>query len=176
MLFPETIAYQSALAQHLKLQDVRRIQAQERAVHAADPVGRLHYTNPTACCDLRKVAPLAQALGAFDVILTGRKRHQSASRAALQTFEQDGNGRLRINPLAHWSRDALIEYRHTYALPPHPLVAQGYPSLGCAPCTTPVAQGEDPRAGRWRGQDKEECGIHFADGKAVRAQTKDTAA
>ena len=98
-----------------------------------------------------------------------RKRFQSGTRAALDFFEvEDGTGRIKVNPLAHWAPDDVRAYMTENRLPRHPLVAKGYPSIGCAPCTSPVAEGEDPRAGRWRNQNKEECGIHVVDGKFVR--------
>ena len=168
MLFDETLAYQRAVAAHLGLGDVRVIRASRTKLAAHDPEGMLHRDNPDACCDLRKSQPLAHALAPFDAWITGRKRFQSGSRAALAFFEAEGEARIKINPLAHWAREDVQDYITNNRLPRHPLVARGYPSIGCAPCTSPVAAGEDPRAGRWRGQDKEECGIHFVDGKIIR--------
>lgn len=168
MLFPETLAYQSALADRLELADVRRIHASRTRIATTDPQGDLHKTNPDACCALRKTVPLDHALAPFDAWITGRKRFQAHSRAALDFFEDEGGTRIKINPLAHWARADVHDYITNNRLPRHPLVAQGYPSIGCAPCTSPVAADEDPRAGRWRGQDKEECGIHFVDGKIMR--------
>ena len=101
--------------------------------------------------------------------VSGRKRYQSGKRAALDFFEHEpGSNRIKINPLAHWRPDHVRTYMDENRLPRHPLVAKGYPSIGCAPCTSPVAPGEDPRSGRWRGTGKQECGIHFVNGKAVR--------
>ena len=105
----------------------------------------------------------------YDGWITGRKRFQSGTRAALDFFEvEDGTGRMKINPLAHWAPEDVRAYMDENRLPRHPLVAKGYPSIGCAPCTSPVKEGEDPRAGRWRNQNKEECGIHVVDGQFVR--------
>ena len=118
---------------------------------------------------------LEAALSGFDAWITGRKRYQSGTRADVEFFEADGDARLKINPLAHWGRDDLEEYMINNRLPRHPLVAQGYPSIGCAPCTSPVAEGEDPRAGRWRGSAKTECGIHFINGKMVRIKQENAA-
>jgi phosphoadenosine phosphosulfate reductase len=118
-------------------------------------------TNPDLCCHIRKTEPLQRALAGFDAWFTGRKRFQSSTRAALPLFEADGE-RIKVNPLANWSGEELKAYAIRHALPEHPLVAKGYPSIGCVPCTTKVAPGEDARAGRWRGQDKIECGIHTA--------------
>jgi phosphoadenosine phosphosulfate reductase len=168
MLFPETLAYQQELARRLDLRDLRVIRADPAAVDAADPRGRLHATDPDACCALRKVAPLAKAIEPFDGWITGRKRFQGGERAALEFFEADSDGRLKANPLAHWARGDVEDYIVNNRLPRHPLVARGYRSIGCAPCTGPVAEGEDDRAGRWRGQSKTECGIHFVGGRLQR--------
>ena len=169
MLFPETLAYQSEVAAKLGLTDVRIIRATPVSLSATDPDGDLHKTNPDACCDLRKTVPLNKALSGFDSWITGRKRFQGASRADLQFFEADpADERIKVNPLAHWTAEDVIDYIINNDLPRHPLVAQGYPSIGCMPCTSPVAEGEDPRAGRWRGQEKTECGIHFVNGKMQR--------
>lgn len=168
MLFPETLDYQRVVAAHLGLGDVRVIRASRTKLAAHDPEGMLHRDTPDACCALRKTEPLAHALAPFDAWITGRKRFQSGSRAALEFFEAEGEARIKINPLAHWAREDVAGYMTNNRLPRHPLMARGYPSIGCAPCTTPVTAGEDPRAGRWRGEAKEECGIHFIDGRAVR--------
>ena len=115
------------------------------------------------CCELRKVKPLEKVLVNFDASFTGRKAFQSATRANLPRFEidtSDAQGRLKINPLIDWSADDIAAYFETHDLPRHPLVDRGFPSIGCMPCTRPVAEGEDARAGRWSGWDKVECGIH----------------
>jgi phosphoadenosine phosphosulfate reductase len=118
---------------------------------------------------LRKTEPLERALKPFDAWITGRKRFQSGQRAALEFFEADtATGRIKINPLAHWAPEDVAQYMEENRLPRHPLVARGFPSIGCAPCTSPVNPGEDPRAGRWRGTTKDECGIHFENGRVVR--------
>ena len=169
MLFAETLVYQQELAERLRLRDLRIVHGADLA--AADPDGTLHRRDPDACCALRKTAPLSQALAAFDGWITGRKRFQSGRRATLEHFEVESTAqgaRLKVNPLAYWRAGDVGEYIAENRLPRHPLVARGYPSIGCAPCTSPVAAGEDPRAGRWRGQDKDECGIHFVDGRMVR--------
>jgi phosphoadenosine phosphosulfate reductase len=169
MLFPETLDYQAEVAEKLKLTDVRIIRAASKTVAAVDPDGMLHKTDPDACCALRKTEPLQTALEEFDGWITGRKRYQNGQRVDLEFFETDTDHRFKINPLAHWRQQDLTAYMENNALPRHPLVAQGYPSIGCAPCTSPVADGEDARSGRWRGQDKVECGIHFgADGLVKR--------
>jgi phosphoadenosine phosphosulfate reductase len=168
MLFPETLAYQQDLAARLGLTDVRLLRPDPGDVAARDPRGDLHAGDPDACCDVRKVTPLERGLAGFDAWISGRKRAQSASRAGLATTELDGAGRVKINPLDAWSAQDVRAYMTAHDLPAHPLVARGFPSLGCAPCTTPVRPGEDLRAGRWRGRDKEECGIHIVDGRVVR--------
>ncbi len=169
MLFPETLEYQAELAKKLKLQDVRIIKAKPEDIAAIDPDGTLHQSDPDACCGLRKTAPLHDALEGFDAWITGRKRFQNGQRTALELFETDTDHRFKINPLAHWRAQDLTAYMENNALPRHPLVAKGYPSIGCAPCTSPVKSGEDARSGRWRGQEKVECGIHFgADGTVER--------
>ncbi|MEM7506778.1 MAG: phosphoadenylyl-sulfate reductase [Pseudomonadota bacterium] len=162
MLFEETLHYQRDLAAHLGLSDVRVIRPDETDLRLLDGADDLHKTNTDGCCHLRKTLPLRRALEPFQVSITGRKRGQSASRAEMPLVETDGrSGKLKVNPLADWDRERLSEYMRAHDLPPHPLVAQGYPSIGCAPCTSPVADGEDARAGRWREEDKTECGIHF---------------
>ena len=168
MLFPETLDYQRELAQTLGLTGIRVIRA--RAMHLAqrDPANSLHLIDTDACCDLRKTEPLERALQPFDSWISGRKRYQGSTRETVEFFEAEGDTRIKVNPLAHWGREDLQEYMIENRLPRHPLVSRGYPSIGCAPCTSPVAEGEDPRAGRWRGQDKVECGIHFVNGKMVR--------
>ncbi|HSG57410.1 MAG TPA: phosphoadenylyl-sulfate reductase, partial [Paracoccaceae bacterium] len=168
MLFPETLDYQRQVAERLELSDLRIIRARPVALAAQDPDGLLHQSDPDACCALRKTEPLERALHGFDAWITGRKRFQASTRAALEFFEADTDGRLKVNPLAHWDKGDVQDYMINNRLPRHPLVARGYPSIGCAPCTSPVKPGEDERAGRWRGAAKEECGIHFVNGKMVR--------
>ena len=175
MLFPETLAYQLELAEKLYLTDIRRLSPAPARLAMDDPDGTLHQFNTDACCGLRKTEVLETALEGFDAWITGRKRFQSGTRAAVEFFEAEGEDRLKINPLAHWGPEDLQEYMINNRLPRHPLVAKGYPSIGCAPCTSPVKPGEDPRSGRWRGSAKTECGIHFIDGKAVRIK-QETAA
>ncbi|MFD0979252.1 phosphoadenylyl-sulfate reductase [Tropicimonas aquimaris] len=167
MLFPETLDYQREVADKLGLTGVRVIRARAMNLAQKDPANTLHMRDTDACCDLRKTRPLDEALAGFDSWITGRKRFQNGNRAALPLVEESGN-RLKINPLADWTAGQIADYIRAHKLPRHPLVTKGYPSIGCAPCTSPVAEGEDPRAGRWRGQDKDECGIHFVDGKIVR--------
>ena len=168
MLFAETLAYQKTVATHLGLTDVRVITPAREETFEQDNEGLLHLYFPDQCCALRKSIPLQQALKGFDAWITGRKRYQSGSRATLTPFENEAGRRIKVNPLAHWGSDEVKAHMAARDLPRHPLVARGYPSIGCAPCTTQVGFGEDPRAGRWRNQEKIECGIHFTATGAVR--------
>ena len=168
MLFPETLEYQREVAERLRLSDVRVIGPTREDVFREDNEGLLHLHHLDACCDLRKTRPLTRALEPFDAWITGRKRFQGGQRTALEFFEDEGTGRIKVNPLAHWTRADVADYMDENRLPRHPLVAKGYPSLGCAPCTTPVGHGEDARAGRWRDAAKDECGIHIVDGQVIR--------
>lgn len=164
LLFPQTLTYQHALTEHLGLRDVRRVTPDE----STDPDRTLHLRDSAACCALRKIAPLEKVLAGFDAVITGRKRFQTGQRAKMERFELDG-GRLKVNPLGDWSPRRIANYFDAHELPRHPLVGEGYPSIGCAPCTSKVNAGEDARAGRWRGEEREECGIHFGtDGRIER--------
>ena len=158
-LFPETLAYRDALIARLHLTDVRNLQPDPVDLAAKDATELRWSYDPDGCCEIRKVKPLTRALAAFDASITGRKGFQSATRAGLPRFELE-DGRIKVNPLASWGKAELDAYFATRDLPRHPLEAQGYLSIGCAPCTTIVKPGEDPRSGRWRGWDKVECGIH----------------
>ncbi len=171
MLFAETLAYQLELTERLRLSNVQVVKARREDLFVRDNESILHLHDPDACCNLRKTEPLQRALLPYDAWITGRKRYQGATRADLDFFEAEGNIRIKINPLVHWNTGDLQDYMNENRLPRHPLVAKGYPSIGCAPCTTRVNDGEDPRAGRWRDLPKEECGIHFVDGKVVRVKT-----
>jgi len=168
MLFAETLAYQLELTERLRLSDVRVVKAKRNDLFTRDNENILHLHNPDACCELRKTEPLQRALGEFDAWITGRKRYQGKTRQTIDFFESEADIRIKVNPLAHWTSADLQVYMTENRLPRHPLVAKGFPSIGCAPCTTRVNDGEDPRAGRWRNLPKDECGIHFVDGKLVR--------
>jgi phosphoadenosine phosphosulfate reductase len=168
MLFPETLEYQIELTKRFRLSNMQVIRASDASIAQTDPDGTLHQRDTDSCCALRKTIPLQNALSQFDAWITGRKRFQSSTRATLDFFENEDDVRIKVNPLAHWAPENVREYMENNNLPSHPLVAKGYPSIGCAPCTSPVAEGEDPRSGRWRGQEKVECGIHFVNGKMVR--------
>lgn len=167
-LFPETLAYRDTLVETLGLTDVRTVAPDPAALDDKDRYKALWMTDADLCCQIRKTEPLARALAGFDAWFTGRKRFQAATRAAIQLFEQDGR-RVKVNPLASWSSAELKGYMAEHGMPAHPLVAKGYPSIGCQPCTSKVKPGEDERAGRWRGLDKTECGIHLgeSDGSGI---------
>lgn len=158
-IFGETLAYRDALAEQLGFTDLRVYRPDPYLLAQKDATQLRWSYDPDGCCDLRKVEPLRRALAPFDAWISGRKGFQGKTRAALPRFEED-EGRLKINPLADWNKDRLNGYFDEHRLPRHPLEAQGYLSIGCAPCTSVVQPGEDPRAGRWRGWDKTECGIH----------------
>lgn len=161
--FPETLTYRDLLVERLGLTGLINLKPDPVFLRATDESGLRWSYDPDGCCEIRKVLPLAAALADFDATLTGRKAFQSGTRANLPRFELDGSdalGRLKINPLIDWSAEDIAAYIAAHDLPPHPLVAEGYPSIGCGPCTNKVAPGEDPRSGRWKGWDKTECGIH----------------
>ncbi len=163
-LFGETKKYRDQLIDLLGLTGVRSVKPDPVALAARDPKGVLWSQNPDACCALRKVEPLERALAPFDAWFTGRKAFQAATRATLPVFEIE-NGRIKINPIVRWTKTDLDAYFTAHDLPHHPLEADGYLSIGCMPCTSRVEPGEDARAGRWRGSDKVECGIHLPAGQ-----------
>jgi phosphoadenosine phosphosulfate reductase len=158
-LFEETLAYRDTLISMLGLSDVRSIKPLEDTLTREDPEGDLWFSNPDACCRIRKVEPLARALKPFDAWINGRKRFQGGLRAEIAVVEEDG-ARLKFNPFANVSLEEIEAIYRLANLPPHPLVASGFMSVGCMPCTSRTAADEDARAGRWRGRDKTECGIH----------------
>lgn len=160
--FPQTIAYRRELADFLGLTNVEDVGPSARQISDRDPTGELWAFDPDACCNLRKVEPLQLASVPYDVLVTGRKRGQASTRAAMTIVEERADGQLRINPLAFWSADEIRAEMQRRDLPQHPLVAEGYLSIGCAPCTRPVDGQDDARSGRWSGLNKTECGIHIA--------------
>jgi len=161
MLFGQTLDYRKHLAQRLGLTDVRDLRPHYADLAAVDPDAKLHQTDTDACCNVRKVVPLDRALAEFDGWITGRKRFHGGARLSLPVVEQAGH-QVKFNPLANWGKEELDAYAAEHELPAHPLVAQGFPSIGCWPCTQPAEDGDDVRAGRWKGLDKTECGIHLA--------------
>ena len=160
--FAETLAYRDTLVERLGLNLVV-LTPDPDDLAKKDETGLRWSYDPDGCCEIRKVRPLEKAMAGFDASFTGRKSFQSSTRANLPRFEVDTSdvqGRLKINPLIDWDASQIEGYFIQHDLPRHPLIAQGYPSIGCSPCTTQVALGEDPRSGRWKGWDKTECGIH----------------
>lgn len=157
--FPETLDYRDRLVAHLGLTGLQSVGPTAEEVARLDADASRAEWDPDGCCAFRKVAPLERALLGFDAWITGRKRFQATTRLDLPLFEAD-DAHIKINPLASWSAADIADYVARHRLPPHPLVAQGLVSIGCAPCTSAVRFGEEARAGRWRGFEKTECGIH----------------
>ncbi len=160
-MFPETLAYRDALIARLGFRHHWTVEPNLLVLAARDEKGLRWSYDPEGCCDVRKVEPMARAKAGLDSWISGRKAFQSQTRQNIASFELD-EGRLKINPLGDWVKADLDAYFTKHDLPRHPLEAAGYPSIGCQPCTSQVQAGEDPRAGRWRGWDKVECGIHVA--------------
>jgi phosphoadenosine phosphosulfate reductase len=158
-MFAETLAYRDALIERLGFTDSRVVLPREDVLAAKDAQGLRWSYDPEGCCDIRKVEPMVRAKDGLDTWISGRKAFQSVTRQNIARFEVDA-GRLKINPLGDWVKADLEAYFAAHDLPRHPLEAEGYLSIGCQPCTSRVMPGEDPRAGRWRGWDKVECGIH----------------
>ncbi len=159
--FPETLAYRDELIKRLGLQGAQTIGIDPLSEKRYDDAGTLHQTDPDRCCAVRKVQVLRRALRPYGGWISGQKQFHSAERARLERIEWDDiYNTWKFNPLADWSADRIASYQAEHRLPAHPLVSEGYPSIGCEPCTSRVARGEGMRAGRWRGQEKLECGLH----------------
>jgi phosphoadenosine phosphosulfate reductase len=158
-LFEETLAYRDTLIATLGLRDVRSIKPLEETLSREDANRELWFSDPDACCRIRKVEPLKRALAPFSAWINGRKRFQGGLRAEIPLVEQD-RGKLKFNPLANLAREQIETIYRLANLPPHPLAASGFLSVGCMPCTSRTSANEDARAGRWRGRPKTECGIH----------------
>lgn len=159
MHFHQTLQYRDTLSSHLGLTGVRTVHPDKAEVKAVDPKGHLNKTEPDACCEVRKVRPLTPALEGFDAWITGRKRFHGSTRANLPVFEYT-DGRYKVNPLANWSQEDVTRFFETRDIPKHPLVAEGYASIGCWPCTIRPTDPNDVRSGRWAGKAKTECGLH----------------
>ena len=165
-MFPETLAYRDTLIARLGIRNASVVEPDAAVLAAKDANGLRWSWDPDGCCAIRKVEPLARAKQGLDAWISGRKAFQSVTRQNLPRFELE-DGRIKLNPLGDWTKDDLDAWFAAHDLPRHPLEAEGYLSVGCQPCTSKVLPGEDPRAGRWRGWDKTECGIHTpADGGA----------
>lgn len=167
--FWQTRYYRAQLVDLLGLSDVRVISPDSRRLMQEDPSNALSASDPDACCEVRKVAPLEQALTGFEAVLSGRKRHHGAGRAAIQPVSIDHAGRIKAEPLASFTATGVAAYFQEHRLPPHPLSEHGFRSIGCMDCTTRGGTAEDPRAGRWAATPKIECGIHIGlDGRISR--------
>jgi phosphoadenosine phosphosulfate reductase len=160
-LFPETLQYRDRLVAQLGLTNLIEARPNEARLRALDPDGLLWQTDPDLCCWQRKVEPTDEALAPFNAWITGRKHFHGGLRGALPMVEQDDSGKIKLNPLVGWSRAQIDAYFADNGLPQHPLVMRNYRSIGCAPCTRATAPNESPRAGRWSGTAKTECGIHL---------------
>lgn len=166
--FPETLEYVATLRESLGLANLIFLKPREELLARIDGDGTLWQTQPNRCCWLRKVEPLKRALeeGGYHALITGRKRYQTENRHRMDAVEMGEDGVFRVNPLAEMTRADIDREMRRRGLPQHPLVTKGYRSIGCAPCTAPVAEGQDERAGRWQhtgafpGAQKSECGIH----------------
>lgn len=159
MLFEETLDYRDRLIDFLGLTEVRSLKPQIDLVARRDPDRDLWLRDTESCCHIRKVRPLSDALGAFDGWVNGRKRFHGDVRANIDYVETDGR-MLKFNPLAALARKDIEAVFEAEGLPRHPLEKLGFSSVGCMPCTSRTREGESPRAGRWRNQDRTECGIH----------------
>jgi phosphoadenosine phosphosulfate reductase len=159
--FTETLMYRDILIDRFGFTDARELKPDPADLAAKDPSGELWKTNPDACCAIRKVLPLQRAMQPFAAQVTGRKRFQASTRANIPLFEASGDGKIKVNPLAHWTPEMIRDAFKLFKLPQHPLFDEGFASIGCAPCTRRIDVGEDARAGRWAGLDKTECGIHL---------------
>lgn len=157
--FAQTPLYRRNLAKKLGLTNVQDLTPDTEELAAEDPNGDLWRRDTDACCTLRKVRPLNSALQNYGAWITGRKQFHGGARLSLPVVEHKGD-HFKVNPIVSWDPSDIETYFEAHDLPPHPLVEQGFASIGCWPCTHPVANGEDVRAGRWRGKSKTECGIH----------------
>lgn len=158
--FGETLEYRDQLAEDLKLKNLQIVHPRPEVLTVRDPDGTLHKANADLCCEIRKVEPMARAVEPYAAWFTGRKRYQAETRTNMPVFEAVGP-RIRINPLARWTTADQAGYMRAHNLRENPLVAYGYLSIGCFPCTEPVKPGQDGRSGRWAGSAKTECGIHL---------------
>ena len=159
--FAQTLSTRDAVARTLPITVVEELPRQSVAEQDAEFGARLHERDPNLCCFMRKVDPLARALEPYAGWVTGVRRDEAPTRAGTPVVGwDDKHDMVKVNPLATWTADDVEAYQVEHGLARNPLVAQGYPSIGCEPCTRRVAPGEDPRSGRWAGNDKTECGIH----------------
>lgn len=173
--FNQTLNYVNNIEKELKIKNLVRITPSQTLKNNIDPKGDLWQFNVNRCCWLRKVEPLKSFLDekGFKAVITGRRKYQTKQRSEMEKIELDENNRFRINPIFNWDKAKIKAEFAKYNLPQHPLVEQGYPSIGCEPCTKQVKPGEDERSGRWAnaidmtGKQKTECGIHLTDKQTV---------
>jgi phosphoadenosine phosphosulfate reductase len=159
--FAETIGTRDAVEASMRLSIVDVTPSRTVAEQDAEFGEKLYLRDPALCCDMRKVEPLHRTLQGYEVWITGVRRDEGPTRADTPFITWDEkNGLVKVNPLAAWTFDELLAYADDNGVIVNPLVNDGYPSIGCATCTRRVAPGEDPRAGRWAGLDKTECGLH----------------
>ncbi len=159
--FNETLKYVEILKRFFDLSNIISVQPDKNDLERLDPLGQLYKSDPDSCCALRKTKPLKKILANYAGWVTGRKRFQTLERKILPHFELTYNNKVKINPLAYWSNEDILAYKKQHNLPEHPIYKFGYKSIGCAVCTSIAIDGEDERSGRWRGFNKNECGIHF---------------
>ncbi len=159
-LFWETRYYRSKLIDLLGLTDVRVLKPDASDIDRHDRTGDLNARDADLCCHIRKTLPLESGLAGFHGWVSGRKRYHGGARSGISTIEVV-DGRLKVDPLAHWDRATIEAYGKVNELPEHPLAQRGYFSVGCVACTVKAGSAENPRAGRWAGRAKTECGIHF---------------
>jgi len=158
--FPETLQYRDQLAEMFNIKVITVSADQDKRQDFDSEGTPLHRVNPDLCCALHKTAAIAKSLVDCDAWMSGILRDQTATRRQASPIEVQADGLYKINPLLNWTSRDLWTYINKFKLPAHPLFSQGYLSIGCAPCTRPVQDGEDERSGRWAGQRKVECGLH----------------
>lgn len=157
--FPETLLFRDRLIDDWGL-NVRTLTTLMGHADFYQRHGELHRSNPDLCCYINKVEPLQQAKAGLAAWLTGVRRDQTEARRNTPILARERSGQCKVCPMATWTDRDVWRYIHQHDLPVHPLLSQGYMSIGCAPCTRPVGAGEDARSGRWANQSKTECGLH----------------
>ncbi|MGN7471342.1 phosphoadenylyl-sulfate reductase [Brevibacillus sp. SAFN-007a] len=159
--FPETYETRDKLQERYQTKFIQVLPEMTLAEQEKSHGDKLWETDPNLCCQIRKVEPLTRVLSGYDAWITGIRRDQAPTRANAKKVEWDDKFKLvKFNPLADWTMDQVWAYIHANDVPYNPLHDRHYPSIGCQVCTEPVQPGQDPRAGRWAGFDKTECGLH----------------
>lgn len=164
--FPETLAFRDRLVRELNL-NVRDLTPEMGHDQFRLQHGDLYLRDPDMCCYINKVEPLERAMLGLEAWISGIRRDQTKERSEAAIVNRQPDGLYKISPMAVWTKRDVWQYLYDHHLPEHPLLAQGYLSIGCAPCTRPVGAGEDDRAGRWAGKDKTECGLHTVLGQPL---------